>query len=77
MIVKILAFGIAKDILGHRPVELNLDDGSSADDLRAMLKTKYSALPEFMLAINAEYAQDDQIIRRRDEIAIIPPTNGG
>ncbi|WP_232816329.1 MoaD/ThiS family protein [Chryseobacterium capnotolerans] len=34
-------------------------------------------LKSYFIAVNEEYAEDDQIIVNTDEIAIIPPVSGG
>lgn len=77
MKIKVLAFGVAKDILGDSVVELQIDESCDVLMLKNLLKNNFSKLPSFMIAVNSEYAQDDQKITDRDEVAIIPPTNGG
>jgi len=79
-VYKILAFGIAKDIFGSGTVEIALDDGATIDSLKAALEDKYSRLKQlssYMIAVNDEYAQAENVINTQDEIAIIPPVSGG
>ena len=79
--MKIKCFGIARDIIASDQVEV-LDHKSMAcvADLRGWINSHYPAMQNlngFMIAINQEYADDDQMIGSKDEIAIIPPVSGG
>ncbi len=78
MEVKVLAFGIAKDIFGADNINVVID--SSVGDLKQVLEAQYPALKDlasYMVAVNDEYADDDLSITIDDEIAIIPPVSGG
>lgn len=80
MVLKVLAFGIAKDIVGGQTVQLDAADAATVAKLKDVLKSKYPALGELsslMIAVNSKYAKDSQQLNPNDEIAIIPPTNGG
>jgi molybdopterin converting factor subunit 1 len=75
----ILAFGIAKDILGGRQCEIELT-GNTVAALRTALLGRYPALAglrSLMIAVNSEYAEDGVLLEERDEIALIPPVSGG
>jgi len=79
MNVKVLAFGIAKDIFGGSSINIELDENTTAG-LKRSLESKYPRLKQlasYMVAVNNEYAQDSGIVAERDEIAIIPPVSGG
>ncbi|MBK8503699.1 MAG: molybdopterin converting factor subunit 1 [Saprospiraceae bacterium] len=80
MKIKILAFGIAKDILGARTMELDMAESTSVALLKAHLieqHPQFSKLRSLALAINQEYVDDNQIISENDEVVIIPPVSGG
>ena len=77
MEIEILVFGVAKDIVGNNLVKLKINDTCDVSTLKNTLKDKFPKLPDFMIAINTNYAEDDQQINKNDEIALIPPTNGG
>lgn len=80
MRVSILAFGIAKDIFGAAAIEVDLPADASAGDLKTSLEGKYPRLKQlksYLLAVNNEYAADDLLLNKRDEIAVIPPVSGG
>ncbi|MEO8416170.1 MAG: MoaD/ThiS family protein [Ginsengibacter sp.] len=78
--MKVLAFGIVKDIFNNSYLVIDNKDASSVDELKAFLEKKFPALKElasYMIAINEEYASENIAIKERDEIAIIPPVSGG
>lgn len=77
MSIRLLAFGIAKEIVGKSELILKVKSSVSSAELKQILIDKYPTLPDFMLAVNQCYADDDQIILANDTVAIIPPTNGG
>jgi sulfur-carrier protein len=79
MIVKVKTFGISRDILGGREVELEIS-GNSVGDLRKTLSSQFPKLDKLnslFIAVNQEYAADDKTILGSDEIALIPPVSGG
>ena len=80
MNIQILAFGIAKDIVGGSQLDFAIEPGATVADLKSSLvKTfpKFTDLASIAIALNSEYATDDQIIESSDEIVIIPPVSGG
>jgi len=79
MKLKIKTFGISRDILGGREVELDMN-GTSVGDLRRALSTQYPPLDRLnslFIAVNQEYAPDEKVLSATDEIALIPPVSGG
>lgn len=77
--MKILAFGIAKEIVGGPLLDVDAG-GVTVDELKKQLAALYPRLKQlttFMIAVNGEYATADQVINANDEIAIIPPVSGG
>lgn len=81
MTIKILIFGMAKDLVGSPQVSLKIDgDSVYPEELKQILITKYPRLQEasnFMIAVNKAYSKNETKIKDSDEVAIIPPTNGG
>lgn len=80
MEVNILAFGIAKEIIGAPSLRLTLIDNLTIGELKKELENRYqplAALSSFMLAVNDEYGETDDELKAGDEIAIIPPVSGG
>jgi molybdopterin converting factor subunit 1 len=80
MKIKVLAFGISKDIFGGSSVSLDLPNDSTVYNLQYLLEQQYPRLQQlksYMVAVNNEYALPGDTIHERDEIAIIPPVSGG
>jgi len=79
MKVKVLAFGIAKDIFGGSAISVDIS-GNTTAGLKSTLENNYPRLKKlasYMIAVNSEYAHDDHLLTVDDEIAIIPPVSGG
>ena len=80
MTIKILTFGIARDIIGSSIFETQITEGATVTDLKQHLLDKYPRfgnLASLMIAVNEEYGQDNTILQEKDEIALIPPVAGG
>jgi len=80
MKVKVLLFGIARDIVGQRRLEIDHSPPIDVKSLKQVLQDKYpkmNHLSYFKVAVNQEFASDDQMLNEGDEIALIPPVSGG
>lgn len=80
MTIKILAFGITKDILGTAKKEVEITEGTNVGELKELLEKDFpelKRLKSYFIAIDDEYAEDHQIITVTNELAIIPPVSGG
>lgn len=78
--VSVLLFGITRDLTGQSAVSVPLQEGASVSDLLTQLHQNYPALAgirSLLVAVNGEYAEPDQRLGSKDEIAIIPPVSGG
>ena len=80
MIIKVLFFGMSKDITGTKDAVIEVDSGLTVDTFQKHLFLKYPGLSEigdFAIALNEAYASGDQLISNQDTIAVIPPVSGG
>lgn len=80
MTITLLAFGIAKDIVGKQKLVVIKKNPATVASLRTSLKKSYPKLgdiPHLMIAVNNKYAKDTDKLHTNDEVALIPPTNGG
>jgi len=80
MRIKILAFGIARDICGSGVIHLEVSENVTAGQVKQLLTEGYPQLGQlksFLLAVNEECAEPDTLITPGDEIAVIPPVSGG
>ena len=80
MEITILAFGIAKDILGNRQLKLLIEEHATVGSIKKMLSEQHPdfvKLKSLKLAVNEHYVDDEVVVKDQDEIAIIPPVSGG
>lgn len=80
--MKVLLFGIAKDIVGLSELDMPSESKYPATvlelkDALVQLFPDFGKLTSFAVAVNSEYASDYVSLDTRDEIAIIPPVSGG
>ncbi|MEL6388671.1 MAG: MoaD/ThiS family protein [Bacteroidota bacterium] len=78
--ITIIAYGIAKDIIGGRTISWPVDGVLSISRLKDSLVKKYPAfskLTQFRMAVNESYQTDEYQISPGDEVVIIPPVSGG
>jgi molybdopterin converting factor subunit 1 len=78
--VKIELFGVTKDIIGQSEIRCSLALPATVQTLLEQLQADYprlKGLSSLAVAVNSEYAEDDQALRANDEIALIPPVSGG
>lgn len=77
---RIKAFGISKEIIGGKVLEVEVPEGYTVLELKNSLFQKYpsfSNLKSLYIALNNEYADDHSVLKADDEIALIPPVSGG
>ena len=80
MRIKILCFGITRDIIGSFEFETTIAENSTVQMLKEHLTTQFpdfQKLTSLRIAINEEYAEDISVIKENDEIVLIPPVSGG
>lgn len=74
-------YGSVKDLLGTNGIELDWNDNMSVGDLRHKLYKLYPILSEvnaqFSISINRRTVDDTKLIRKADELAVLPPISGG
>ena len=78
--MQVIAFGIIKEIFGNRTIETDSKPGTSVQSLKASLEKRYPKLRQlgsYMIAVNSEYAADNDVLEASDEVAVIPPVSGG
>ncbi len=80
MKVKLLAFGIAREILHARKLQWDIREGDTIAKLKEYLFHQY---PEFQklrslaFAVGDEYREENYLLKHDDEVAIVPPVSGG
>jgi molybdopterin synthase catalytic subunit/molybdopterin converting factor small subunit len=77
--VRVLAFGVLKDVLGGKGILLELNDRATVADLLAEVERTYpkAQLRGIAVSVNAEYANGSQVLYDKDEVGLLPPVSGG
>lgn len=74
-------FALYRERAGASVVSVWLPAGAAVGELAAAVRADYPRLapPEvrIVVAVNAEYADDDQVLQAGDEVCLIPPVSGG
>jgi molybdopterin converting factor subunit 1 len=76
MEVTVLLFAMLRERAGARQLTIELPDGARVSDALTELGDLASGLP-LVMAVNREYAAEDQVLDAGDELALIPPVSGG
>ena len=81
MQVKVLFFGVLRDVVGKSSETLQLAEDST---LASVLDHYRSSGPKFeqylagiAMSVNQEYAKPERALANGDEIALLPPVSGG
>lgn len=81
MTVKVILFALARDLVGKGEAEIELSSPATVGQLRQTLKQEYPPLANIldrcMIAVNEDYARDEDPIPAGATIACIPPVSGG
>ncbi len=80
MRVRVLFFGITKEIVGNREMNLEIPDRCSVADFKTYMQDRFPELSDLSavaIAVGGNYANDSTLIASGNEIALIPPVSGG
>ncbi|MFZ0801931.1 MAG: molybdenum cofactor biosynthesis protein MoaE [Terriglobales bacterium] len=81
MHIRVLFFGMLKDLAGRSADSLDLPDHSTLRDLLAHYQRQIPRLENLAsslaMSINQEYAPPDSQLKSGDEVALLPPVSGG
>jgi MoaE-MoaD fusion protein len=79
--INVLFFATLKNLAGVNRTILDLPEGARVVDLKALLVERFpglkSGLPSSLIAVNQEFAFDEDLIPANAEIALFPPVSGG
>ena len=81
MRVRVLFFGLLKDLAEKSSDAVDLPEGSLVRDLLAHYAARSPYLKESLaslaVAVNQEYAAPETVLKSDDEVALLPPVSGG
>jgi molybdopterin synthase sulfur carrier subunit len=76
--IKVLLFAHLQEKAGRETLQIE-HSSLTVNDLKKMMETTYDlgSLEHVMVAVNEEYALDQDTIQPGDVVALIPPVSGG
>ena len=81
MRVRVLYFGVLKDVMGLGRTEMDLSEDTSVAELLLLLRESGRAVSSvwdsIAVAVNQEYARAGHVLKDGDEVALLPPVSGG
>jgi MoaE-MoaD fusion protein len=81
MRIRVLFFGILKDLVGGSSDSLDLPEGASVRDVlehyEKTIPSLSKSLPSLAVAVNQQYAGVETKLASGDEVALLPPVSGG
>jgi molybdopterin converting factor subunit 1 len=81
MRVRVLFFGILKDLAGTSSDSLELPPGASVRDVLIHYEAQNAGMRNIFasvaLAVNQQYASSEMVLKSGDEVALLPPVSGG
>lgn len=79
--VRLLFFAILKEKAGTNQADLDIPKGLTVGEFKEKILVTYPNLPKsrsnLVVAINGEFAFDNEDIPQAAEIALFPPVSGG
>jgi molybdopterin converting factor subunit 1 len=81
--VKVRFFAVLKKIVGKEEITLNLEDGTTLEQLIKRLEAEFPPLKQvlqegkILISVNQEAAAKNRLIQNGDEVAFLPPFAGG
>jgi molybdopterin converting factor subunit 1 len=81
MRVRVLFFGMLKDLAGKSSDTLDLPEGATVRGLLARVESQIPRLKDSLaslaVAVNQQYAAPETELKADDEVALLPPVSGG
>lgn len=79
--MQVILFGISREIVGEKKLEISPSENiTTVGGLKKWMKQKYPLLEKLnsmAVAVDSEYADDEEQLVNETEVAIIPPVSGG
>jgi molybdopterin converting factor subunit 1 len=81
MKIHVRLFAAARQLAHRDELEIECNEGATVADVRHAIAVACPALapllPHVRVAVNTEYADEQQVVGPDDQIACIPPVSGG
>ncbi|MCS6865072.1 MAG: molybdopterin converting factor subunit 1 [Gemmataceae bacterium] len=81
MVIRVKLFAAMREFTGSDSLDIALPPGATVAQLRRQLATQWpqtqALLMRSAIAVNHDFANNDQVLQATDEVAVIPPVSGG
>jgi molybdopterin converting factor subunit 1 len=80
ILIDVKLFAYCRELIGKDKITLKLKNQVTIDDLRKKILELYPVLSQgiqFAIALNYEIVNEITPVKQKDEVAILPPVNGG
>jgi molybdopterin synthase catalytic subunit/molybdopterin converting factor small subunit len=81
MQIRVLLFGVLKDLAGRSSDILELAEGATVAEVLQHYSQQVprfrAMLPSLALSVNREYSTTEAVLRSGDEVGLLPPVSGG
>lgn len=81
MKIRVKFFALYRQLTGSEEITMQVLSNSSVSELEAKLLEDYPQLARSslkpLIAVNAEYARPDLVLKNGDVVALLPPFSGG
>jgi molybdopterin synthase catalytic subunit len=81
MQIRVLFFGVLKDLVGRSSETLELPEGARLQTALSHYADQVprfqSMIPSLALSVNQEYSSPDRALQAGDEVGLLPPVSGG
>ncbi len=81
MRIRVLFFGVLKDLVGRPADSIELRDHASAREVLDYYQSQFpqlkNAAASLAIAVNQQYADPSTTLKSNDEVALLPPVSGG
>ncbi|MEO8096673.1 MAG: molybdopterin converting factor subunit 1 [Acidobacteriota bacterium] len=79
--IRVLFFGVLRDITGLREDQVDLPDGGRVENVFEYYASRFPRLREtsssIVLALNQQFSKPSEPLSENDEVAFLPPVSGG
>ncbi len=81
MELSVRLFALYRERAGTKEFSLELPGGSTVADLTDAVRARYPRLAppdvKIVVAVNADYAEPEEVLKSGDDVCLIPPVSGG
>ncbi|MED4839042.1 molybdopterin converting factor subunit 1 [Weizmannia sp. CD-2023] len=75
--IKVLLFAHLKEQAGRSEMDINCEKMTVAELRQALAEKGILHQDAVMVAVNEEFARDEEMVHSGDTVALIPPVSGG